>query len=163
MSKSPYLRTENRLGDVVAALQAMATYKYYKLDFSQWADRITGDEKKGDYWQAVFLEHPEFFRLDSGRKKVSLVARRQHQKRFHVDRQTIITSEEFYASTEQDRISRTPLSSEELALLINTAIELHSRAVAKAELTRWWIPLLTGFLGFLGALAGGLIAAGGVG
>jgi len=163
MSKSPYLKTENRLADVVAALQAMSTYKYYKLDFSQWADRITGDKSQADHWKTVFIEHPEFFRLDSGRNKASLVARRQHQKRFHVDQQTIISSEEYYSSTEQDRISRTPLSSEELALLINTAIELHSRAVAKTELTRWWIPLLTGVLGFCGALSGGLLAATGSG
>lgn len=163
MSKSPYLKTENRLADVVAALQAMSTYKYYKLDFSQWADRITGDKSQGDYWKAVFVEHPEFFRLDSGRQKASLVARRQHQKRFHVDQQANITSEEFYSSTEKDRISRTPLNSEELALLINTAIELHSRAVAKIELKRWWIPLLTGVLGFFGALLGGLLAATGSG
>lgn len=161
MAKSPYLKDDNRLADVIAALQAMATYKFYKLDFSKWADRITGDASQGDYWKAVFLEHPEFFRLDSKREKASLVARRQHQKRFDVDNQSILTTEQFYAAENQDRISRTPLNSDELSLLVNTAIELHSRAVAKAELARWWIPVLSGVLGFLGALAGAILAAGG--
>lgn len=161
MSKSPYLKDDNRLADVIAALQAMATYKFYKLDFAKWADRITGDEKQGDHWKTVFLEHPEFFRLDSKREKASLVARRQHQKRFDVDSQAILTTEQFYAAANQDRISRTPLNSDELSLLVNTAIELHSRAVAKAELSRWWIPVLSGVLGFLGALAGAILAAGG--
>lgn len=161
MSKSPYLKDDNRLADVIAALQAMATYKFYKLDFAKWADRITGDESQGDHWKAVFLEHPEFFRLDSKREKASLVARRQHQKRFDVDNQAILTTEQFYAAANHDRISRTPLNSDELSLLVNTAIELHSRAVAKAELARWWIPVLSGVLGFLGALAGAILAAGG--
>ena len=33
MSKSPYLVDDHRLADVIAAIQAMGTYKYYKLDF----------------------------------------------------------------------------------------------------------------------------------
>jgi hypothetical protein len=73
---SPYLAEPTRLGDVIAAIQAMATYKYYKLDFEGWADRISADRNRADHWQAVFEEHPEFFRLDGERKKASLVWRR---------------------------------------------------------------------------------------
>ena len=91
MSKSPYLKTDHRLADVIAALQAVATYKFYKLDFAQWADRITGDQRLGEYWKAVFVEHPEFFRLDSKKEKASLIIRRQHPKRYHVDTQTVLT------------------------------------------------------------------------
>nr|WP_321483122.1 hypothetical protein [uncultured Cohaesibacter sp.] len=157
MSKSPYLKNDTRLADVIAALQTMATYKFYKLDFAQWADRITGDASQGEYWKKIFIEHPEFFRLDSKREKASLVARRQQQKRYDVDTQATISRELFYNTDNKDRISRTPLSSDQLGLLVNTAIELHSRAVAKAELSLWWIPLLSGILGFLGALVGALI------
>jgi hypothetical protein len=39
---SPYLNDHGRLGDVVAAIRAMATYKFYKLDFEGWADRRRG-------------------------------------------------------------------------------------------------------------------------
>ena len=161
MARSPYLKDDKRLADVIAALQAMATYKFYKLDFAKWADRITGDERNGEHWKSVFLEHPEFFRLDSKREKASLVARRQHQKRYDVDNQIVLSTEQFYASDNKERISRTPLSSDELSMLVNTAIELHSRAVAKAELARWWIPVLSGLLGFLGALIGAIFGAGG--
>jgi len=35
---SPYISNPERLADVIAAIQAMSKYKYYKLDFSSWAD-----------------------------------------------------------------------------------------------------------------------------
>ena len=37
---SPYLRARARLADVIAAIQAPATYPFYKLDSVDWADRI---------------------------------------------------------------------------------------------------------------------------
>lgn len=58
---SPYLNDPNRLSDVLAAIQATATNKYYKLDLEGWSDRINGDEKHADHWRRVFEEHPEFF------------------------------------------------------------------------------------------------------
>lgn len=80
INENPYTENTNRLADVIAAIQVMGTYKFYKLDFSGWADRIAGDETKGSYWKNIFEEHPEFFRLDSGRKRASLVWRRTYQK-----------------------------------------------------------------------------------
>lgn len=62
---SPYVWCANRLADVLAAIQAMGSYKYYKLPFDQRADRISGDSSAADRWRTVFEEHPEFFRLDS--------------------------------------------------------------------------------------------------
>ncbi len=38
---SPYLRDPGRLGDVIAAIQAMATYKFYKL-----SDRVVDREAR---------------------------------------------------------------------------------------------------------------------
>jgi hypothetical protein len=109
--KSPYLSDPERLADVIAAIQAMSTYKFYKLDFAVWADRIVGDDTKAAHWKSVFEEHPEFFRLDAGHVKASLIWRRQHQKRFDVDSESKITKEEFDSLTLQQkaRVSRTPL------------------------------------------------------
>lgn len=50
---SPYLSRDDRLADVIAAIQAAGTYKYYKLDFTGWADRISGDESKAFHWRKV--------------------------------------------------------------------------------------------------------------
>jgi len=72
-TNSPYLGDSNRLADVIAAIQAMSTYKFYKLSFDAWADRISGDSSRADYWRIIFEQHPEFFRLDTERAKASLV------------------------------------------------------------------------------------------
>ena len=141
MSKSPYLRDDQRLADVIAAIQALGTYKYYKLDFAGWAKRISGDISQAKHWQTVFEEHPEFFRLDSRREKASLVWRRQHQKLFDVDTEDAISRNHYnqLSEDERERISRSPLTSTELSTLISAATDLHSRAIERTQDRRWWI------------------------
>lgn len=149
---SPYLADSTRLGDVVAAIQAMATYKFYKLSFADWSDRLCADESQAEKWRTVFLEHPEFFRLDSNREKASLVWRRQFPKRYDVDAAKIITSEEFerMSPAQKLRVSRNPLSSADIKALVDTAVNLHSRALEHQKDKRWWIPLAS----LVGAFAG---------
>ncbi|MGA8807148.1 MAG: N-carbamoyl-L-amino acid amidohydrolase [Thermoanaerobaculia bacterium] len=159
--ESPYLSDATRLGDVIAAIQAMATYKFYKLDFNKWADRITGDVTTADHWKRVFEEHPEFFRLDSPKDRASLVWRRQHPKRFDVDSEKVISIADYQGLSEsaRDRISRVPLGSAEISTLVKAAINLHSRALDQSKEKRWWIPLLAGFIGFVGAVLGAYLKA----
>ncbi|KAB7732002.1 N-carbamoyl-L-amino acid amidohydrolase [Rudanella paleaurantiibacter] len=155
--KNPYL-INNRLADVIAAIQVMGTYKFYKLPFDKWADRISGTTDSGIYWKEVFEEHPEFFRLDGNREKASLVWRRQYPKRYHVDQEKKLSQSEYEKLSEKDkqeRISRVPLTSEDIKALVSTAISLHSRALEEEKESRWWIPLLvSGGGGLLGALLG---------
>lgn len=154
---SPYLATESRLADVIAAIQAAGTYKFYKLDFATWADRISGDVGQAEHWKRVFVEHPEFFRLDSARTKASLVLRRQRQKLFDVDQDKVWTRAEFDALTPTQRLrcSRLPLTPGEIEALIDVAISLHTRATERDRDRRWWVA--PGF-GFAGAITGGLLA-----
>lgn len=150
---------EGRLNDIVAAIQAMGTYKYYKLDFKGWADRITGDENLHGHWATVFQEHPEFFRLDSDRQKASLVMRRQHPKRFHVDLGQEITTGEFYSldeNTRATRISRSPLSGDEIAGLIDTAVRLHAHGLEAKRDSRHLLKLA---VPVIGSLAGVIVGA----
>ncbi len=155
---SPYLADPNRLADVIAAIQAMATYKFYKLDFAGWADRVTGDKTAAAaaHWRKVFEAHPEFFRLDAKRERASLVWRRQHQKRYDVDAARVLTAVEYDALPEsgRNRISRNLLASAEISTLINTAIDLHSRALEHSKERRWWIPIVAAAMGFAGAVLG---------
>lgn len=155
MSKSPYLK-DQRLADVIAAIQVMSTYKFYKLDFAGWSKRITGSESNADYWKTVFIEHPEFFRLNQDQNKVSLVWRRSHQRNFHVDKQEILTRDQINLLPEQERnerISRTPLSNSDTATLISTAVDLHSRAIESEKEKRWLLPSLVTILAVcLGAI-----------
>lgn len=161
MANSPYLKDDARLGDVIAAIQAMSIYKFYKLDFAGWSDRISGDPEKCEHWKQVFVEHPEFFRLDAAREKASLVARRQHPKNYDVDARKQIETDEFRSmdASKKGRISRSPLSHGEMASLIQTAVELHSRAMDQAKDRRWWLPVLTAFIGAASGIAGTLLGA----
>lgn len=152
---APYL-SDRRLADVIAAIQAMGTYKYYKLDFAGWADRITGDSKQADHWKKVFLEHPEFFRLDSNRRRASLILRRQKQRLFNVDEERNYTISEHGALTleERSRFSRSPITANEVGSLISVAISLHSKAVEQQRDKRWWyVPAFA----LTGSLIGGLV------
>lgn len=158
-SLSPYLADANRLGDVIAAIQAMAVYKHYKLPFSGWADRISADEKQAEKWKAVFLQHPEFFRLDSAREKASLVWRRQFPKRFDVDAERVLSATEYAALTAEQkaRVSRTPLTPGDIKALVDTSVSLHSRALEHQKDRRWWIAFASAGGGLVGAIIGALV------
>lgn len=159
MKQSPYLKDDARLADVIAAIQAMSLYKFYKLDFAGWADRISGDPSQGEHWRQLFVQHPEFFRLDSARAKASLVARRQHPKNYNVDTRNYIEKADFgtLSAEQKQRISRSPLRQDEIASLIQTAVELHSRALEQTKDRRWWLPVLTALIAAISGIAGTLI------
>lgn len=156
---SPYLADPNRLGDVIAAIQAMAVYKFYKLSFSGWVDRISADEKQAEKWRAIFLQHPEFFRLDSARERASLVWRRQFPKRFDVDAERVLSTTEYTAlmPDQKSRVSRTPLTPGDIKALVDTAVNLHSRALEHQKDKRWWIALASASGGLIGAVIGALL------
>jgi hypothetical protein len=152
--KNPYLKHEDRLAKVIAAIQVLGTYKYYKTDFARWSDRITGSEKNADEWEQIFKDHPEFFRLDSNREKASLVWRRSYPKRYDVDQEESISKVAFNALTsdEKMRVSRLPLTNEDIATLIGAATNLHNRALQRNQDKRWWIPVSLGLISLIIAL-----------
>jgi hypothetical protein len=154
--KSPYMKKAGRLADVVAAIQVLGAYKFYKLTPEGWAERITGDGKRAEYWRTVFEQHPEFFRFDEEKAKVSLVWRRQAVKRFHVDKGLVMSDEQVHAlpPEESERVTREPLSSDDIRALIDTAISLHARALEQKRDARWWIPLASALGALIGSAAG---------
>lgn len=157
---SPYLST-GRLGDVIAAIQTMAIYKFYKMDFEGWADRISADKSRAEHWKRVFDEHPEFFRLDGEKKKASLVWRRQYPKRYSVDTLSQISKEEYERldDSSKARISRVPLSADDIKTLVDTAINLHSRDLELLKHAHWYKHLLfQAAMGILGALIGSFVS-----
>ncbi|NML60709.1 N-carbamoyl-L-amino acid amidohydrolase [Massilia sp. RP-1-19] len=156
---SPYLADPQRLSDVIAAIQAMATYKFYKLSFEEWADRMSADKSQAGKWKVVFLEHPEFFRLDSARVRASLVWRRQFPKRYDVDEERVLTAAEYriLPLEQQARVSRVPLSPSDIKALVDTAVNLHSRALEHRKDKRWWVALAGAAGGLLGSVIGTLV------
>jgi hypothetical protein len=115
------------------------------------------DESQAGHWKTVFEDHPEFFRLDTEREKASLVWRRQYPRRYHVDQERHLSLEEFksLSAEEKDRVSRYPLTAEDIKALIDAAIKLHATAVASKQEKRWWVTLASSAIGGLvGALIG---------
>ena len=157
--ESPYIANPNRLADVIAAIQAMAVYDFHMRSFESWAVSISGDKSKADYWKRILEEHPEFCRLDTTRTLASLVWRRQFSKNYHVDRQQRLSDEECerLSEDEKKRLSRPPLAPTDIKTLIDTAINLHSRAIELRRESRWWVPLAGAVGGLVGAILGGLL------
>jgi len=158
MPRSPYLNEPNRLAEVISAIQVMGTYKFYKQDFAGWADRISGDGKQADHWKGVLEEHPEFFRLDAGREKASLVWRRTYPKLYDVDSEQKISRDQFFQLSDKEkiRISRSPLTNSDISTLITAAIQLHSCALDHQQDKRWWI---SGVVGLFGVILGACISS----
>jgi hypothetical protein len=157
MPASPYLQ-KNRLADVIAAIQVMGTYKFYRLDIEKWALRIRGDNPDEDHWRKVFTQHPEFFRINTGEGGASLVWRRVQPKLYHVDQRRLLSQDELQLLSQEElkRVSRKPLSADDTKTLIDTAIKLHTRSLAQKRDRRWWILSLASFAG---AVIGALTAA----
>lgn len=156
MTQNPYLKP-SRLPDVIAAITALGTYKFYKLDAAAWADRISGRQKTAVHWITVFTEHPEFFRRAVENEKFSLVLRRQFPRNFDVDAEAEVSPDHQLAGAAYDRFSRRPLAPSEITALINVAVNLHQAALGQDTLRRWWIPLASAGLSFIGAMFGVLI------
>jgi len=162
--KNPYLKL-NRLADVIAAITTLANYRYYKLSFESVAERISNKPNDADKWKGILSEHPEFFRVVNHgvKQKVSLVWRRQYPKRFDTQTSEEVSYEEWVAYDKKwqadgkplpCRISRHPLKSNETTALINVAINMHERAIQAQQANRWWVPVFTGVLSFIGAALG---------
>ena len=161
INESPYIKDINRLSDIIAAIQVMSTYRFYKLDFKNWSKRISGDEKSHLYWKNIFEQHPEFFRFNLTKDKASLAWRRSKQRRFHVDLNRELSLEELNnlgQEVKNNRVSRVPLSSSDINTLISTAIDLHTRAFENKKDERWWVlPVISVLSGLAGVTLGALL------
>lgn len=159
MSANPYLK-KGRLPDVIAAITALGNYRYYKLSFEKCAERISNDPSASKKWEQIFREHPEFFRVTENH--ASLVWRRQLPKLFDPKKMDEITRDQFEKLEKgaKDKITRKPLEAEQINALINTATDLHQRALDQQTASRYWIPIVTAVLAFIGAVVGALISAG---
>ena len=161
MNENPYLGGTDRLSDVLAAIQFLGTYRFYKVGFGYWKDRIKSKPKSAESWEQLFREHPEFFRVSDKEENVCLILRRARSKSFNVDTEETISRDERKALTDEarERISRAPLSTTDLAVLLNAAIELHGRYIAHQAERRWFVSIFAPLMGLLGVILGAVIGA----
>jgi hypothetical protein len=69
---------------------------------------------------------------------------------------TLGTQVDALLTEQKDQMARKPLDSDQIEALLETAIELHTRAVVYAQERRWLTPLL---FGLLGIVIGGVLQA----
>lgn len=151
--QSPYLANSHRLADVVAMLQIMGTYKFASREVGKWSESLGRAPISAKSWRHVFEQHPEFFRIRDD--LVSLVWRRASERLYDTVTGKEITSVEADALPEEARkkLSRAPLSPEQVTSLIEVAIKLQTQAISRRQELRWWVPLLVGAIGVaIGAL-----------
>src|SRR5579859_3181152 len=155
-TESPYLKSGYRLADVIRAIQVMGTYEKATRKVDDWPKSLD-DPLSADSWLAVFREHPEFFRVRENPDKrywASLIWRRAYAKSFVSGKQRDLTEDEIkeLSAEQREGLTRRPLAGEQIEALLKAAVELHSRAIAQKQESRWWIPVFTAALGFVGGI-----------
>jgi hypothetical protein len=158
-SRSPYLK-QGRLADLMAAIQMMAIHERYRRSSADWAELISGDSAKSSYWESIFADHPEFFRQSAAHQgDYALVWRRAGNSRYHRGIGKILQSTEVDNLSQEERryLSRPPVPEGQIKTLLDTAINLHQRAVEEYRDRRWWVGPVTTIVNAAGSFVGALI------
>jgi len=159
-SASAYLKP-GRLADVIAALQVMGAGKRPEKEIEGWAQELSRSETQEEIerWTRVFSEHPEFFLTYflPGQENIKAALRWRYTNKLYDP----VSGTEYTPEQKNDlskeiqaRLTTKPLASDAIQALMNTAIELHSRALAEVSASRWWVPVLAASFGFVGAIIG---------
>jgi hypothetical protein len=160
---SPY-RIKGRLADIIAAVQVMAARARPEGTIKDLANELSRsrDERTAERWTRVFEEHPEFFltyRLE-GQQDLKAALRWRYVNKLYdpkTDKSYTQQEKEALPAEQQSSLTTRPLAGDQIATLMNTAIELHSRAVEEEAAARWWVPIVAAFPGFVGAVLGAVL------
>ncbi len=158
-TKNPYTTRSRRLQDVIAAIQYMATYETAVAKAETWAERFGQNPVSVDFWEMVFRDHPEFFRVyesEEGVGSYSLVLRKSQPRLWHRDEHRNVTPDEKIAIEKLGktvRLTFAPLDSGQIISLVEIAIKLHEAELIHQEKTRWWFSLVGIFASVVAAIA----------
>jgi hypothetical protein len=161
---SPYLKP-GRLAAIIAAIQAMSTAPWGGGTVQRWVrdlDPSEGIRRRGEevsrdkisQWTEVFEDHPEFFTVyfaAGEERRIGLRWRYAAPITYDTTLNREATAEELANLPKDDafyeRYTRKPLTADQVGVLLNTAIQLHTRAISEKEARHWYIPLVTAALG----------------
>ena len=164
MRRSPYLKHQDRLADVMAAIQVLGSHLWDSREVQDWKTNIGDKPQSTDNWQSIFSDHPEFFGSDNNGNKTFYFLRLRRAYEQTVDTETSkelsaqeLTEYRAHETYNPDNLARKVLSPNQIEMLIKAAVELQARAAALETSNRWWIPILCAAVGFSGALVGSLL------
>jgi hypothetical protein len=132
MSAAPYTK-RGRLADVLALIQVLSLDEATRRSEEGLQKELKGTPISASDWSTVAKEHREFFRVNpTSQSPISLVAR--------------------YVLPHEEEERRPPLDPQFVAVLIQTAINIHDRQVQAKE---WWKP----WISFAAAIVAAVIGA----
>lgn len=142
MPEYPYLESHDRLGEVITAIQLLATYRWYRRTAAEISEVV--GEPKGVGWDVVLAKHPEFFIEGRSKKttatKWALNMRNAQDLNWLKSESREVTLEEagrLKGSAQHELLSKRPLETDAIAILINSAISLHESERWHAERRQW--------------------------
>jgi hypothetical protein len=172
--QSPYLEHPQRLADILAAIQVMGTHVWDTRPVEHWSI-VLGEAPRSvptHKWEDVFERHPEFFGKEIWKRKLEeegkevftyyLRWRRARERTINPDTLGELTNAEIEelkknGKYNETRLARKTLTPAQIQTLLRAAIELQVRAIDFTKQSRWWLPIASGALGFLGAIAGAML------
>lgn len=178
MKKSAYLEHEQRLADIMAAIQVMGTHIWDTRPIEDWV-KVLGERPlsvETGKWQDLFEKHPEFFGKEIwSRKKREegievylyyLRWRRAYERTIETESLKELTSDEIERlkadkTYNERKIARKALTPEQVGTLLTAAIGLQDQAFEFEARKRWWLTLVislgTALLGLLGVVVGAML------
>lgn len=176
MAKSHYLE-KDRLANVIAAIQILGVADRASGTLNRWVAELEASEEltgaqldnspikfaERKKWQVVFEQHPEFFKTYTLRGEPRVLLRWRYAESIKTD---AAKSEANGAPRDKDRpeddddsgIQGKPLNADQIQVLINTAIGMHTKEAAAERGPERFRPFLMATIGaVLGTLAGGSI------
>jgi hypothetical protein len=175
MAKSHYLE-KDRLANVIAAIQILGVSDRSSGTLNRWVAELEASEEltaeqlntspikfaERKKWSTVFEQHPEFFKTYTlrGEPRVLLRLRYAQSANFMPKNGAASATPEAKpeGAEESGSIASKPLTADQIEVLINTAIELHDRAVEADRGPERFRPFLMATIGaVLGTVAGGAI------
>jgi hypothetical protein len=178
MAKSHYLE-KDRLANVIAAIQILGVSDRSSGSLNRWVAELEASEEltseqldqspikfaERKKWLTVFEQHPEFFKTYTLRGEQRVLLRMRYAQAVNLDLKAEAAAPEKPETNEKPddpgepaSIVGKPLTPDQIQVLINTAIELHSREAMVERGPERFRPFLMATLGaVLGTLAGGAI------
>lgn len=131
---SKYLK-KNRLSDVIRLLSVLATDEKFSFRKSDGLDTtLNGKPKSSNEWFSIVEDHPEFFKFNQAKDTAVLI---------------------FRSCLPELNGKRAPLSIDQTQKLIDQAISLHDKEIARLQKNSFIIPIATALIA---ALTTGIVA-----